>query len=172
MLPELDGLEVLKRIRARDDTPVIVLTAKQEPADRVVGLDAGADDYVAKPFHFPELVARIRAVLRRGGQAEHDAIDVGDLSIDVTAHEVTRGGRRIALTAKQFELLTYLARHARRVLSKREIYENVWGWSYVNDANLIEQHVSNLRERVDNGASRPLIHTVRGVGYVLRDGGS
>jgi DNA-binding response OmpR family regulator len=169
MLPKLDGLSVLERIRAARDTPVILLTAKDDLGDRVKGLDAGADDYVTKPFQFPELVARIRAVLRRRGVAEAETIEIGDLRIDRAAHEVRRGGERIELTAKQFDLLELLARNAQRVLSKEQIYEAVWGWDYLGDPNVVEQHISNLRERIDKGRALKLIHTVRGVGYVLRE---
>ncbi len=169
MLPGLDGLDVLRSIRARGDTPVILLTAKGAPEDRVSGLDAGADDYVPKPFHFPELVSRIRAVLRRQGAMRDDLVEVGALRIDPGAHEVTRDGQPIELTARQFQLLEFLARHVGRVVSKEEIYQAVWGWNYLGNPNVVEQHISNLRERIDEGRDRKLIHTVRGVGYVLRE---
>jgi DNA-binding response OmpR family regulator len=169
MLPGLDGLDVLRSIRARGKTPVILLTAKGAPEDRVKGLDAGADDYIAKPFHFPELVSRIRAVLRRQGAVRDDLVEVGDLRIDPGAHEVTRDGQPIELTARQFQLLEFLARHVGRVVSKEEIYQAVWGWNYLGNPNVVEQHISNLRERIDEGRDRKLIHTVRGVGYVLRE---
>jgi two-component system OmpR family response regulator len=172
MLPRLDGLGVLERIRAQRDTPVILLTARDALEDRVAGLDAGADDYVTKPFQFPELVARIRAVLRRRGQAEDgDVLRVADLVIDRAAHEVRRAGRRIELTAKQFEVLDLLAANARRVLSKEQIFEAVWGWEYDHNPNVVEQHISHLRDKIDRGFEPKLIHTIRNVGYVLRDGG-
>jgi two-component system OmpR family response regulator len=170
MLPRLDGLSVLKRIKAQHDTPVILLTARDSPEDRVAGLDAGADDYVTKPFHFPELVARIRAVLRRPSATSADElIEVGDLRIDRAGHEVRRAGELIHLTPKQFELLEYLARNAKRVQTKEQIYEAVWGLDFIGGANVVEQHISNLRERIDRRRNRKLIHTVRGVGYVLRE---
>jgi DNA-binding response OmpR family regulator len=170
MLPGLDGLDVLRSIRARGKTPVILLTAKGAPEDRVKGLDAGADDYIAKPFHFPELISRIRAVLRRQGAfADEELVEVGDLRIDPGAHEVTRDGQPIELTARQFQLLEFLARHAGRVVSKEQIYHAVWGWNYLGNPNVVEQHISNLRDRIDQGRGRKLIHTVRGVGYVLRE---
>ncbi|MGH2451046.1 MAG: response regulator transcription factor [Candidatus Limnocylindria bacterium] len=169
MLPELDGLDVLRSIRARGDAPVILLTAKGAPEDRVRGLDAGADDYVAKPFHFPELVSRIRALLRRRGGASEEVVQVGDLRIDPAAHEVARDGEPIELTARQFELLEFLARRAGRVVSKEQIYHAVWGWDYLGNPNVVEQHISNLRQRIDEGRHGKLIHTVRGVGYVLRE---
>ncbi|MGH2451703.1 MAG: response regulator transcription factor [Candidatus Limnocylindria bacterium] len=169
MLPGLDGLGVLRSIKARGDTPVILLTAKGAPEDRVGGLDAGADDYISKPFHFPELVSRIRAVLRRRGAVVEELVEVGDLRIDAAGHEVVRAGEPVELTARQFELLEFLARHAGRVVSKEAIYQAVWGSSYFGNPNLVEQHISNLRERIDEGRERKLLHTVRGVGYVLRE---
>jgi DNA-binding response OmpR family regulator len=168
MLPRLDGFDVLRAIRAQDDTPVILLTAKGAPDERVKGLDAGADDYIPKPFHFPELVSRIRAVLRRHGTSAVEVIELEDLHIDPTAHRVTRADVPIELTARQFSLLEFLARNAGRVVSKEQIYEAVWGWTYLGNPNVVEQHISNLRERVDRGHDVRLIHTVRGVGYVLR----
>jgi len=171
MLPKLDGLSVLRRIRAHRDTPIIVLTAKDAPDDRVSGLEAGADDYVTKPFHFPELVARIRAVLRRRRDEKGDdnVVQVADLHIDRAAREVRVDGRRVELTTKQFDVLDLLASNARRVLSKEQIYEHVWGWDYLASPNVVEQHISHLRDRIDRRRDRPLIHTVRGVGYVLRE---
>ena len=170
VLPALDGLAVLERIKAYRDTPVILLTAKDALEDRVAGLDAGADDYITKPFEFPELVARVRAVLRRrGAGAEQEVIEVGDLRVDLATREVTRTDRVVQLTPKQFDLLEYLARNARRVLAKEQIYEVVWGLRSVDADNLVEQHISKLRERIDRGHPRSLIHTVHGYGYVLRD---
>ncbi len=170
MLPELDGLGVLKRIRAHRATPVIVLTARDAPDDRVAGLQAGADDYLTKPFHFPELVARIRAVLRRRTDAgDATVIEVADLRIDRAAREVTIGGSRVELTTRQFDVLDLLASNAKRVLSKDQIYEHVWGWEHMGNPNVVEQHISHLRHRIDKGRQRRLIQTVRGVGYVLRE---
>jgi two-component system OmpR family response regulator len=169
MLPRLDGLEVLERIRAHRDTPVILLTARDALADRVGGLEAGADDYVTKPFQFPELVARMRAVLRRrGGGGDDAAIEVGGLRIDPAAHIAMRDGEPLELTARQFAILELLAANARRVLSKEQIFERVWGASHMGDPNVVEQQVSGLRERIGDRDGRRLIHTVRGVGYVLR----
>jgi DNA-binding response OmpR family regulator len=169
MLPRLDGMEVLEHIRAQGDTPVIVLTARDRLEDRVGGLEAGADDYVTKPFQFPELVARMRAVLRRRGGDERDgAIVVGALRIDPAAHTATRDGSELELTARQFAILALLAANARRVLSKEQIFEHVWGSSHMGDANVVEQQISNLRERIGDRDGDRLIHTVRGVGYVLR----
>jgi two-component system OmpR family response regulator len=170
MLPRLDGLEVLERIRAHRDTPVIVLTARDGLDDRVGGLEAGADDYVTKPFQFAELVARMRAVLRRrGGAGEEDAaIEIGGLRIDPAAHTATRDGEPLELTARQFAILELLAANARRVLSKEQIFEAVWGSGHMGDPNVVEQQVSGLRERIGDRDGRRLVHTVRGVGYVLR----
>jgi two-component system OmpR family response regulator len=171
MLPRLDGLEVLERIRAHRDTPVIVITARDGLEDRVGGLEAGADDYVTKPFQFPELVARMRAVLRRRGAArdrDDEVIEAGDLRIDPAAHTVTRDGAPVQLSARQFAILELLARNARRVLSKEQIFESVWGSSHMGDPNIVEQQISALRERIGDREGRRRIHTVRGVGYVLR----
>jgi two-component system OmpR family response regulator len=171
MLPRLGGLEVLRRIRAHRDTPVIVLTARAGLEDRVGGLEAGADDYVTKPFQFPELVARMRAVLRRRGATgdqNHETIEIGALRIDPAAHTVTRDGTEVDLTARQFAILELLARNARRVLSKEQIFERVWGSSHMGDANVVEQQISGLRERIGDRDGDRLIHTVRGIGYVLR----
>ncbi|MGH8937413.1 MAG: response regulator transcription factor [Acidimicrobiia bacterium] len=170
MLPHVDGLSALQRMRAVRDTPVILLTAKGELSDRVAGLEAGADDYVTKPFQFPELVARMKAVLRRRGLAgQEGVIEIADLRIDRQAHEVTRGGEPVDLTARQFAILELLAENARRVLSKGQIYESVWGWDALDNPNVVEQHISKLRERVDRGRRPMLIQTVRGIGYMLRE---
>jgi two-component system OmpR family response regulator len=171
MLPRLDGLEVLERIRAHRDTPVIVITARDGLEDRVGGLEAGADDYVTKPFQFPELVARMRAVLRRRGAArdrDEEVIEAGGMRIDRAAHTVTRDGAPVELSARQFAILELLARNARRVLSKEQIFESVWGSSHMGDPNVVEQQISALRERIGDREGQRLIHTVRGVGYVLR----
>jgi two-component system, OmpR family, response regulator len=170
MLPRIDGMTVLERIRAQRDTPVIVLTARDALDDRVAGLEAGGDDYVTKPFQFPELVARMRAVLRRrgGGLDDDGVIAVGGLRIDPAAHTVTRDGVALELTARQFAILELLAANARRVLSKEQIFEHVWGSSHMGDPNIVEQQISGLRERIGDRDDDRLIHTVRAVGYVLR----
>jgi two-component system, OmpR family, response regulator len=168
-LPGLDGMTVLERIRAHRDTPVIVITARDGLDDRVAGLEAGADDYVTKPFQFPELVARMRAVLRRHGADGGAAMKVGGLEIDPIAHVAVRDGAALDLTARQFAILELLASNARRVLSKEQIFEHVWGTGHMGDANIVEQHISNLRERIGDRDGHRLIHTVRGVGYVLRE---
>lgn len=171
MLPDVDGIEVMRRIRARDPhVPVLFLTAKDAVEDRIAGLTAGGDDYVTKPFSLEELVARLRGLLRRAGAtaARQDAVlVVGELVMDEDAHEVSRAGQPIDLTATEFELLRYLMRNPRRVLSKAQILDRVWQYDFGGQENIVELYVSYLRRKVDRGRA-PMIHTVRGVGYVLR----
>ena len=172
MMPGLDGLEVLKRLRASgDDVAVLFLTAKDAVADRVVGLTAGGDDYVTKPFSLEEVVARLRSLLRRTGRAVTGYTDpiirVGDLTLDEESYEVTRAGRPVELTAKEFELLRYLMRNPRRVLSKSQILDRVWNYDFGGQANVVELYISYLRKKIDAGAA-PMIHTVRGVGYLIK----
>ncbi|MFC5379465.1 response regulator transcription factor [Aquipuribacter nitratireducens] len=173
MLPDIDGLEVLRRLRGGgDDVPVLFLTAKDAVEDRVVGLTAGGDDYVTKPFSLEEVVARLRGLIRRSGAvaAKTDArLVVGDLVLDEDSHEVTRGGDEIALTATEFELLRFLMRNPRRVLSKAQILDRVWNYDFGGQANIVELYVSYLRKKVDAGRT-PMIHTLRGAGYVLKPG--
>lgn len=171
MLPDFDGMEVMRRIRAEQpDVPVIFLTAKDGLEDRIAGLTAGGDDYVTKPFSLEELVARLRALLRRSGAtlARPDStLVVGDLTLDEDSHEVTRGGDVINLTATEFELLRYLMRNPRRVLSKAQILDRVWNYDFGGQANVVELYISYLRKKID--ADRPaMIHTMRGAGYVLK----
>ena len=171
MLPDFDGLEVMRRIRAdQPDVPVIFLTARDAVSDRVNGLTAGGDDYVIKPFSLEELIARLRALLRRSGatQRQSDALlVVGDLTLDEDSHEVTRAGEPIALTATEFELLRYLMRNPRRVLSKAQILDRVWNYDFGGQANVVELYISYLRKKIDAG--RPsMIHTMRRAGYVLK----
>jgi heavy metal response regulator len=170
MLPGRDGLEILRRLRAADiRTPAIFLTAKSAVIDRVEGLDAGADDYLAKPFSFAELLARIRVVLRRGPELQPSVLRVADLSLDPTTHAVERSGQRVELSAKQFALLQYLMRHAGQVVSRTMIQEHVWNYEFDGLTNVVDVHINRLRNKVDRGFDRALIHTLRGVGYVLRD---
>lgn len=170
MLPGRDGLDVLRRLRAADvSTPAIFLTAKSAVNDRVEGLDAGADDYLVKPFSFAELLARIRVVLRRGPEIQPSILRVADLSLDPATHAVERGGQRIELSAKQFALLHYLMRHAEQVVSRTMIQEHVWNYEFDGLTNVVDVHINRLRNKVDRGFERPLIHTLRGVGYVLRE---
>ncbi len=173
MMPGLDGLEVLRRLRATgDDVPVLFLTAKDAVADRVVGLTAGGDDYVTKPFSLEEVVARLRALLRRTGRAITGYTDpvlrVGDLTLDEESYEVTRAGRPIELTAKEFELLRYLMRNPRRVVSKLQILDRVWSYDFDGRSSIVEIYISYLRKKIEGEGLPPLIHTVRGVGYILK----
>lgn len=170
MLPGQDGLDVLRMLRAKGvKTPAIFLTAKSAVGDRVQGLDAGADDYLVKPFSFAELLARIRVVLRRGGEAPPSVLRVGDLSLDPAGHAVERAGQRIELSSKQFALLYYLMRHAGQVVSRTMIQEHVWNYEFDGLTNVVDVHINRLRNKIDKGFDRPLIHTLRGVGYVLRE---
>ncbi|WP_336923781.1 response regulator transcription factor [Aquipuribacter sp. SD81] len=171
MLPDIDGLEVLRRLRGSgDDVPVLFLTAKDAVEDRVVGLTAGGDDYVTKPFSLEEVVARLRGLVRRSGAASAKAdarLVVGDLVLDEDSHEVTRAGDELTLTATEFELLRFLMRNPRRVLSKAQILDRVWHYDFGGQANVVELYVSYLRKKVDAGRA-PMIHTLRGAGYVLK----
>ncbi len=171
MLPDFDGLEVMRRIRQdQPDVPVIFLTAKDAVSDRINGLTAGGDDYVTKPFSLEEVIARLRALLRRTGATTARAdslLVVGDLSLDEDSHEVTRGGQRISLTATEFELLRYLMRNPKRVLSKAQILDRVWNYDFGGQANVVELYISYLRKKID-ADREPMIHTMRGAGYVLR----
>jgi two-component system OmpR family response regulator len=174
MLPDLDGLEVLRRLRSDGgDVPVLFLTAKDAVEDRVAGLTAGGDDYVTKPFSLEEVVARLRALVRRtavlvGGS--DSVLTVGDLSLDEDSHEVFRGGEPIRLTATEFELLRYLMRNPRRVLTKAQILDRVWNYDFGGQVNVVELYVSYLRKKIDAGRE-PMIHTLRGAGYVLKPAG-
>ena len=169
MLPGKDGFTVLGDLRGRGvKTPVICLTARDAIDDRVKGLNLGADDYLTKPFSFAELLARIRALLRRGERVASNPIVVGDLSIDVLARNVHRGQRRIDLSPNEFALLEYLARNAGHVLSRTMILEHVWDMHQDPMTNVVDVHINRLRKKVDIPPCQPFIHTIRGVGYVLR----
>jgi two-component system OmpR family response regulator len=171
MLPDIDGLEVLRKLRAQAPAvPVLFLTARDAVEDRVAGLTAGGDDYVTKPFSLEEVVARLRGLLRRAATLTAEAgsvLAVGDLEMDEDAHEVRRGGQSIALTATEFELLRYLMRNPRRVLSKAQILDRVWNYDFGGQANVVELYISYLRKKIDAGRE-PMIHTMRGAGYVLK----
>ncbi|MTK04106.1 response regulator transcription factor [Micromonospora sp. CP22] len=171
MLPDLDGFQVLRRLRADNETvPVLFLTARDAVEDRVAGLTVGGDDYVTKPFSLEEVIARLRALLRRSGftVARPDAVlTVGDLTLDEDSHEVRRDGRLINLTATEFELLRYLMRNPRRVLSKAQILDRVWNYDFGGQANVVELYISYLRKKIDAGR-QPMIHTLRGAGYLLK----
>ena len=174
MLPDFDGLEVMRRVRTEQpDVPVIFLTARDAVDDRIHGLTAGGDDYVTKPFSLEELVARLRGLLRRSGATlvtPGSQLVVGDLALDEDSHEVTRAGEEIQLTATEFELLRYLMRNPRRVLSKAQILDRVWNYDFGGQANVVELYISYLRKKIDAGRE-PMIHTLRGAGYVLKPAG-
>jgi two-component system, OmpR family, response regulator len=171
MLPDFDGMEVLRRMRADNpNVPVLFLTARDAVEDRVAGLTAGGDDYVTKPFSLEEVVARLRALMRRTAiinEGSDSVLVVGDLTLDEDSHEVTRDGHQIALTATEFELLRYLMRNPKRVLSKAQILDRVWNYDFGGQANVVELYISYLRKKIDAGR-QPMIHTMRGVGYVLK----
>ena len=170
MLPGVDGLEVLRRRRAAGDkTPVLLLTARDGVADRVRGLDSGADDYLVKPFALAELLARLRVLIRRRSDQVSDVIAVGDLRVDCAARTAARGGQNIALSAREFAVLEYLARNAGVVLSRERISQGVWNYDYEGGSNVVDVYIRYLRKKIDEGRDRKLIHTVRGVGYVLRE---
>ncbi|WP_404783239.1 response regulator transcription factor [Altericista sp. CCNU0014] len=170
MLPGLSGLELCRRLRATGSKiPVILLTAKDEVSDRVAGLDAGADDYVVKPFSIEELLARIRAHLRRTNEPNSNLLQFEDLSLNRNTREVFRGQRSIELTAKEFDLLEYLLDHPRQVLTRDRILEKVWGYDFMGDSNIIEVYIRYLRLKLEENNEKRLIHTIRGVGYTLRE---
>jgi len=170
MLPGLDGLEIARRLRAEgSNVPVLMLTARDALGDRLRGFDAGADDYLSKPFAFEELLARLRAITRRSGAPpEDDRLVIGDLVLDRRAHEVTRAGTPIALSPKEYALLEYLMRHPGQVLSRTLILERVWDYGFDSFANVVDATIRRLRKAVDEGFDQPLIHTVRGVGYKVK----
>jgi two-component system OmpR family response regulator len=171
MLPGGDGLDVLRELRERSvKTPAIFLTAKGNVDDRVQGLNAGADDYITKPFSFAELLARVRIVLRRGGEPVEAVLQVHDLRLDQSNRTVERSGKRIELSSKQFALLRYLMLHTGEVVSRTMILEHVWDFGFDGLTNVVDVHINRLRNKVDRGFDQPLIHTLRGVGYVLRAG--
>ena len=171
MLPDFDGLEVLRRMRDSDPSlPVLFLTAKDAVEDRVAGLTAGGDDYVTKPFSLEEVVARVRALIRRSTQMVQESssvLRVGDLTLDEDSHEVIRDGAEISLTATEFELLRFMMRNPKRVLSKAQILDRVWHYDFGGQANVVELYISYLRKKIDAGRE-PMIHTMRGAGYVLK----
>lgn len=172
MMPDLDGMSVLRRLRESGNlVPVLFLTAKDAVEDRIAGLTAGGDDYVTKPFSLEEIIARLRAVIRRAGSARTDdeqaILRVADLSLNEDSHEVFRGDDEIELTATEFELLRYLMRNERRVLSKAQILDRVWSYDFGGKSSVVELYISYLRKKIDVGRT-PLLHTVRGVGYMIK----
>jgi two-component system OmpR family response regulator len=171
MLPKLDGLALIERMRKEKvNTPVIILSARDSIDDRVKGLQTGGDDYLTKPFAFSELLARVQALIRRaGGISEPTQLNVGDLSINLLTREVTRGGRKIELQPLEFSLLEYLVRSKGRIVSKTMIMEHVWDYNFDPQTNVVEVRISRLRDKIDRGVDKKLIHTVRGVGYVVKE---
>lgn len=170
MLPKINGLEVCKKLREKKlETPIIMLTARDTVDDRIKGLDAGADDYLIKPFAFGELVARIRALLRREKTLKTTKLQVGDLSLDPATHEVHRAGKEIQLSSKEYRLLDYMMRRPGQVCTRTMIGEHIWGYNFTDDSNVIDVYISYLRRKVDKGSRDKLIHTVRDVGYKVQD---
>ncbi|MBI2428086.1 MAG: response regulator transcription factor [Ignavibacteriales bacterium] len=172
MMPKKDGLEVLNSIRAQgNETPVLMLTAKSTVDDRVKGLDYGADDYLVKPFAITELLARVRSLLRRKKGAEKSAttLAIGDLTLDLVSHKAVRGGKMIDLTSKEFALLEYFIRNRNKTLNRSTITEHIWNYNFDTGTNIIDVYINHLRTKIDGGFTKKLIHTVRGVGYVMKD---
>jgi two-component system, OmpR family, response regulator len=172
MLPKRDGLSVIGTLRAKAiDTPALILSALGQVDDRVKGLRAGGDDYLPKPYSFSELLARVEVLARRrSGRSEETAYRVGDLELDRLSHRVTRGDSEIVLQPREFRLLEYLMKHAGQVVTRTMLLENVWDYHFDPQTNVIDVHMSRLRSKIDKGFARPLLHTVRGAGYVIRDG--
>lgn len=172
MMPRLDGYGLLQRLRDKgDDTPVLFLTARDAVADRVKGLDLGADDYLIKPFDFDELLARIRAMTRQRAGSRVNRFTVGDLTVDVERRTAVRGGENIPLLPKEFTILEYMIRHAGAVLSREQLENQIWNYEYSGNSNNIDVYMSRLRKKIDGGREHKLLHTIRGVGWVLREDG-
>jgi two-component system, OmpR family, response regulator MprA len=169
MLPGMDGLEVCRRLRLQGGLPILMLTAKDTIQDRVQGLDAGADDYIVKPFNLDELTARIRALLRRTQTERNQVYKFADLTMDTASRQVTRGKRLVPLTAKEYELLELFLRHPRQVLTREVIFDRVWGYDFGGESNVLEVYIRYLRQKLESENESRLIHTVRSVGYVLRE---
>lgn len=170
MMPKADGLTVLKKLRAAGKTmPVLMLTARDAVADRVKGLDSGANDYLVKPFSFEELMARLRAMTRASFGRVSNVLQVSDLTMDCASHTVKRGGRQISLSAKEYALLEYFMNHPGVVLSREKIEDHIWNFDYEGGTNVVDVYVSYLRRKIDSGEENKLLHTVRGRGYVLRE---
>ena len=170
MLPIVDGMTILRKIRKRGiKSPVLMLTAKDSLFDKVSGLDSGADDYLTKPFLFEELLARIRALLRRSSEARTSMMEIGDLVINMATHEVTRSGKKISLTAKEYALLEYMALNKNKVLNRTSLTEHIYDQDFNLDSNIIDVFINRIRTKIDKGFNKGLIHTVRGAGYMLKE---
>jgi len=169
MLPGMDGLEVCRRLRLQGGLPILMLTAKDTIQDRVQGLDAGADDYIVKPFNLDELTARMRALLRRTQTERNQVYQFADLTMDTSSRQVTRGKRLVNLTAKEYELLELFLRHPRQVLTREVIFDRVWGYDFGGESNVLEVYIRYLRQKLEAEDEQRLIHTIRSVGYVLRE---
>ncbi len=170
MLPIVDGMTILRKIRKRGiKSPVLMLTARDALSDKVSGLDSGADDYLTKPFLFEELLARIRALLRRGSEARTSMMEVADLVINMATHEVTRNGKKISLTAKEYALLEYMALNKNKVLNRTSLTEHLYDQDFNLDSNIIDVFINRIRTKIEKGFSKGLIHTVRGAGYMLKE---
>lgn len=170
LLPKKDGITLLKEIRSKKiNTPVLMLTAKSSIDDKVEGLDAGADDYLTKPFSFAELLARVRSLLRRGTAEKSTTMKVADLHLDTVAHKAKRGEKIIELTGKEYALLEYFMRNVNRVLTRALISEQIWNYNFDTGTNVIDVYINHLRSKIDDGFEKKLLHTVRGIGYVLKD---
>jgi len=173
MLPGMDGLTVCRRLRDEGNkTPILILTAKDEVSDKVTGLNAGADDYLTKPFSFDELIARLRALFRRGKELKPEKLAVADLILDTTTHEAIRGEKRIQLSGTEYRILEYLMRHPNQIVTRGAIEEHVWGYDFVPNSNLVDVYIRYLRKKIDEGFDTKLLQTVRGEGYRLSSGWS
>lgn len=170
MLPLIDGMSILKKLRqAKNKTPILILSAKDTVIDKVEGLDSGADDYLTKPFSFEELLARLRVLLRRVKGLKSSIVEIADLVIDLSTHEVKRGGKAIELTTKEYALLEYMVLNKNKILSRTDIVEHLYDYDFDLDSNIIDVFIYRLRTKIDNGFDKKLIHTIRGAGYMLKD---
>lgn len=170
MMPKKDGYAVLREVRAKGSaTPVIFLTARDSVRDRIEGLDLGADDYLVKPFDFDELLARIRAVTRKYGAQKTSVYTLADLTVDTSSHSVTRGGKELRLSAKEYAILEYMIRNKGMVVSRAQLEDHIWNYDYAGGSNVVDVYITYLRKKVDNGFGKKLIHTVRGAGWILKE---
>ncbi|HEC98420.1 MAG TPA: response regulator transcription factor [Nitrospirae bacterium] len=170
MLPVIDGMTILKKIRkAGVKTPVLMLTARDTVMDKVSGLDSGADDYLTKPFHFEELLARLRALIRRGSEVNASVVEIGDLTVNIATHEVRRGGKDVLLSAREYSLLEYMAVNRNKVLSRTLLSEHLYDHDFDLDSNVIDVFINRIRNKIDRGFNTKLIHTIRGAGYMIKE---